>query len=93
MPSTLLDPIKGEFRLAAANFGNNGFTIEVDGKGKVAVSKSSAGSEKEELVVDESVFNTLDQRTRDRLITLGVVQTATKVVKPRESRVTITLNV
>jgi len=91
--NALLDPIKVELRAACANAGNTGFTIEVEGKGKVAVSKSSEGGERHELVVDESVFNTLDEQTRDRLITLGVVETVTKIVKPRESRVTITLNV
>jgi len=91
--NALLNPIKEELRAACTNLGNNGFTIEVEGKGKVAVSKASEGGEQYELVVDESVFNTLDEQTRDRLITLGVVETVTKIVKPRESRVTITLNV
>ena len=91
--NALLNPIKDELRAAVVSFGNNGFTIEVEGKGKVAVSKSTAGGEQHELVVDESVFNALDEQTRDRLIALGVVETVTKIVKPRESRVTITLNV
>ena len=39
----VLDPIKDAFREACARFGNNGFTIEVAGKGKVSVAKSSPG--------------------------------------------------